>query len=738
MSDFIGKFTTAMVNGGIIPKSTHDIAPSDRFRRIAQETDRGGKKSISYWLKIERDFAYGYARDFKTGAEIRFNSAIDDPGMTRADLARVKAMMKARQLEEDLRISERHAKIATRSRHKWALASEAGTNPYLDAKGISPVGVRFYGEKATILVPVYEQGTSGNLELVSLQSIYADGSKQFPFGGKKTGCFCPLGQINPTKPLTICEGWATGVSIKDALGDDFNVIVAFDAGNLAPVAKALRRVYKTTPIIIAADNDPAPHHTGQKAAAKAQKATADVTIIMPPDETGDGVDFNDLPPDRIKALFGIEGGGGGSPDFDSQPNQTPAKAPQGNNNLDWASALSLDEKNRLVATSLKNAIMYMLHHRDWQGVFAYDEFRQDVVILKCPPWADQSKFRVESLSDIIITQAAASLEDYGLNITVDKAAKAIDVVASENKFHSAREYLSGLEWDGVIRLETLAQDVMGCTEESPEYLAFVIKKWMTAAVKRVMEPGCKFDHVLILESQKQGLAKSEFLKCLATFNGERYHTDSISLNDLANKDTILKMQGHLIVELAELSGFSRKDDNAIKNWMTQTLDEVRIPFARKTVTYPRQFIFAATTNNYDYLKDPTGNRRYWPVTVDAIIDIEYLETIKSMLWAEAVWYYRDGLYIGPTPEENDLAEKERAKRLQSDAWDEMVLAILDKKSMDEFTTQMVIDEMGLKTTEKNETAIRRINSILRQNGYKNRPAWSNKYQKTVRVWGKGE
>jgi putative DNA primase/helicase len=722
--DFISKFTTAMVNGGIIPARTHDIIQSDRFRRIAAEGDRGGKRSISYWLKIERDFAYGYAKDFKSGLEIRFNSAATDENMTKADIARVKAIMKARKVEDDIRIAERHAKIAQRAKQKWALAQQSGTTPYLKAKNIPLASARIYGSAGALFIPSYEFNRD-KLEMISWQIIRANGDKEFPFGGKKG--FHLIGQIDPTKPIIICEGWATGVSIATAL--QRGVVVAFDAGNLLPTAKAIRSTYKATPIIIAADNDRPPHHTGQKYANKVQKSVPDATIILPPNE---GQDFNDLSPEAIKLAFGV-GDGGGSLTSSDGDSQSPAPAEN-----HWMANLSLDGKNRLIATSLKNSILYMLYHQDFMGVFAYDEFRQDTVILKCPPWMDENKFKVTPLSDISITQAAATLESYGLTPTIDKTAKAIDVVAMENKFHSAREYLTGLEWDNIPRLETAALEFFGSKEEAPEYLAFTFKKWMTAAVKRVMEPGCKFDHVLILESQKQGLYKSEFLKSLATFNGERYHTDNISLNDLANKDTILKMQGHLIIELAELSGFSRKDDNAIKNWMTQTLDEVRIPFARKTVTYPRQFVFAATTNNYDYLKDPTGNRRYWPITVDKHIDMELLEEIKPQLWAEAVSLYKSGLYIGPTLEENELAEKERAKRFQSDAWDEMVIKIVERIGLDEFTTQIILDQMGLKTTEKNESAVRRIASILRQNGFNNRPSWDSTARKTVRVWSKAD
>jgi len=723
MTDFIGKFITGMVNAGIVPKSTK-ITQSDTFKRIAAEHDKGGKRSISYWLRLDYDFAYGYVRDFKTGAEYRFNSTRDDPNMTRADIARVKALLKVRKAEEDIRIADRHKKISLRAKVKWNLAKAHGTTPYLDKKELPLLSARIYGTKS-LFIPVYEQGSEP--EMVSWQIIEADGTKKFPFGGKKKGCFHIIGQINPAKPILICEGWATGASLHLALNT--SVVVALDAGNMLAVAKVMRSVYKS-PIIIAADNDEK-SRTGQNAAANVIKKVPDCTAIICPQTDKD---FDDLSPEEIRLSFGVKEDGGGIPPDGLQSTGLPAA---GSSAADpsWMDSLIMDVKGRIQSASLQNAIMYMMFHQDFKGCFAYDEFRQDTLLVKCPPWENESRFQVSSITDIHITQAAATLERYGISCTIDKTSKAIDVVADENKFHSAREYFNILEWDGCLRLETFLKDYAGVTEESEEYLAFVFQKWMTAAVKRIMEPGCKFDHVLILEGQKQGLYKSELLKSLATFEGERYHTESVSMSDLANKDTVMKMQGNLIIELAELSGFNKKDDNAIKNWITQTIDEVRIPFARKTVCYPRQFVFAATTNNYDYLKDPTGNRRYWPVTIKKTIDLAEVEKIKSQLWAEAVYWYKDGLYIGPTPEEDDLANYERGKRIQPDAWEDKILGIINYLP-EFFRVSDILEKMDLRTNEKNEGAQRRITTVLRQNAFNNAPRWDSELKKNVRVWSR--
>lgn len=732
MTDFISKFITAVVNVGINPKNTGDIVAADRFRRIAQITDKKGKKSISYWLKIEHDFAYGYAFDFKTGIFKRFNSANDDKNLTKADIQRINSLLKVRKAEQEVAEKERWAKIANRAVVKMNQSSSVGTTPYLDKKGLPLLSARIYGNR-NLFIPIFESN-KGTLELISWQIIEADGTKQFPFGGKQAGGMHIIGQIDPRLPIPICEGWATGASIYLATGQIQGVVVAFSAGNLPAVAKAIREIYNA-PIIIAADNDKS--GTGIKAAHKCQKAVSDISIVMPKEI---GHDFNDLPLEVVGGYFkkyypALELGGGGgdqSNDPSVQPLNSPAKAPI----IDWQDNLIRDGKNNLVGTSLQNTILYLMHHHELAGCFVFDEFKQDSMVVKCPPWEESEKFKPQSVDDIVITKAAASLERYGITATIEKTDKAIAVVAYENRFHSARSYFKTLEWDKKERLTTFCQDHFGTKQESVSYLSFVFKKWLTAAVKRIMEPGCKFDHVLILESQQQGLYKSTFLKTLATFNGECYHTEDVPITDLSNKDTTIKMQGNLIIELAELSGFSKKDDNEIKTWIQKEKDEVRLPFARKSVIYPRQFVFAATTNNYDYLKDPTGNRRYWPVTVECPIDIKAVNEIKDQLWAEAVYWYNEALYIGPTPEEELLADKERGKRLMTDVWEDKVINIISKLGLSEFKTSHIVDEMDLRTNERSEAAARRVSGILKQNGYKNTPIWDSKLNKTVRVWNK--
>lgn len=721
LSDFINK----IISNGIQPHNTADVIPTESFKRIRSSLDRTPlKKTLSYWLRIEHDFAYGYAKDFKTGVEYRYKSYNNDSSLSRADLARIKTLMKARQAEQDAAIADRQLKISVRAKSLWAKASISGSSEYNTRKSINPFTARYLGN--TILVPVYEpyKGDNGalGLDLVSYQTIKPDGTKRFPFGGKKKGCCHVIGTINPNNPLIICEGYATGLTLHDAT--KLPVVVAWDAYNLLAIAKIFRGIFKTTKIIVAADNDELKpnqkYKVGEKYANDVKESIPNVEVIVCPDEDKD---FNDIGVERTKECFS-------SPTPTTIEITTPTHADD-----DWQSWLLTDKKGYVLATSMQNISIYTMHHPSLKGMLAYDTFKQQVLVKAPPPWADESKFKVAPVSDTDITRLTGYLETFGLSPSHDKTFKAINLAAEENSFNSAADYISTLVWDGVPRLESFLVDI-GCNKERPNYLAFVFKKWMTAAVKRIFEPGCKFDHVLILESQQQGLYKSSALKELATFNGESYYTDAFQINNIGNEYDYLKLQGVTFVELSEFAGFGKKDDEIIKNWITQTEDSVRLPYDRTVSKFLRKFVLCSTTNNYDYLKDPTGNRRYWPVTITKHIDIKYLSQIKEQLWAEAYHNYMNGLYIGPTPEENDLADKERAKRMQTDAWEGMVLDAVKKIGLDEFTTNEVIDLMSLKSFEKNEKTVKRVGKVLTGLGYENNPQWNSSLKKTVRVWSR--
>lgn len=231
--------------------------------------------------------------------------------------------------------------------------------------------------------------------------------------------------------------------------------------------------------------------------------------------------------------------------------------------------------------------------------------------------------------------------------------------ARQSSFHPVLDYLDGLEpWDGVSRSDTWLIDCGGA-EDTP-YTRAVSRLVLVAAVRRVRQPGCKFDEMLILESA-QGSGKSTAIQALCP--NPEWFADNFHL-DGDTKKMIEQTSGKWIVEAGELKGMSSKDQNALKAYLSSTTDEARMAYARKAQRLPRQFIIIGSTNDTQYLKDHTGDRRYWPVRVGKF-NVEKLNTIRDQLWAEAAYLDAenpDATYIRLDPSLYAAAAIEQSNR----------------------------------------------------------------------------
>jgi predicted P-loop ATPase len=211
----------------------------------------------------------------------------------------------------------------------------------------------------------------------------------------------------------------------------------------------------------------------------------------------------------------------------------------------------------------------------------------------------------------------------------DKIADAISLIGKRNAYHPVQDYLNSLQWDGVARLDTWLIDYTGA-DNTPLNRAMG-RKVLCAAVRRARKPGCKFDHMLVLQGA-QGLGKSSLLKALCS--DPAWFTDQLEIG-ADPKVTIEKTSGAWVVEMAELDGLGRRDANRVKSFITTTHDRARLAFDRYPVTRGRQFVLFGTTNETAYLTDTTGNRRFWPVSVKRA-DAAGLQELRDQLWAEAV------------------------------------------------------------------------------------------------------
>lgn len=250
--------------------------------------------------------------------------------------------------------------------------------------------------------------------------------------------------------------------------------------------------------------------------------------------------------------------------------------------------------------------------------------------------------------------------EYNITFTSKDIHDAVITVATERSYHPIKQMLKNLpKWDKKPRVDTLFIDYLGA--EDNIYVKEATRKTLVAAIRRVKEPGCKFDYVPILVGP-QGIGKSTLCKQL----GGEWHCDSLSFHDLKDKTGYEKIQGSWIVEFSELVGLNKSDLNIVKNFLTSTTDKYRGAYQSTTKERKRQNIFIGTTNAQDgFLSDTTGNRRFWPIKVEGAdktpFDLDK-KTIQQ-IWAEALYCERQGEPLTLSKEAEQIATTEQRQAL---------------------------------------------------------------------------
>jgi putative DNA primase/helicase len=326
----------------------------------------------------------------------------------------------------------------------------------------------------------------------------------------------------------------------------------------------------------------------------------------------------------------------------------------------WASLLRIDaggtpernEANVITALSLDAA---------FAGALVFDEFSQEIMVARALPWDPPGAPLPRPWGEADDVRCAEWLQRHEINVPPVVVGRSVIAVARNVRVHPVRDYLEALAWDGTPRLDAWAVTYLGA-EDTPLHRSMA-SLWMVSAVARIMQPGCKADHMLILEGP-QGIRKSTALKVLAS---DPWFTDELA--ELGSKDAAQQMRGVWIIEMAELDAIGQADVSRIKAFLSRTTDRYRPPYERYVVTVPRQCVFAGTVNPDTYLRDETGNRRFWPLRCGDI-DLEGLRRDRDQLWAEAVACYRAGApwWIEDRALVAEASAAQEA-RYQGDAWD---------------------------------------------------------------------
>ena len=385
----------------------------------------------------------------------------------------------------------------------------------------------------------------------------------------------------------------------------------------------------------------------------------------------------------------------------------------------WRDRLQRNKVNGPPKITAYNTILILNNFdNEKTPLIGFDEFHHNDIWFKDAPWGSK---KGKHLSDIDLHLMRRWFsEHWRMELSSEKVDSAVRAISFRNSFHPIRDYLNGLKWDGTKRLDSWLADYMGAKFQPKEYLAAVGRKFLVAMVARIFEPGCKFDSVLIFEGEQE-TGKSTAARVLA---GEYFNDSELDLN---SKDGIINIQGIWVYELGELSTLNRHDSNKIKQFISSSTDIVRLPHDRKKSSLPRQCIFIGTTNDDNYLKDKTGNRRYWPVKCSTI-DTDKLGADRDQLLAEAVVYYNtfEPLYL--TEKAKNQAKAEQLHRVEDDILADYISDFLnDSEKAAGFDVNKfrisdlyALESFGpLRGVKSDRASQMRVAGILRTLGYEN-------------------
>jgi len=370
----------------------------------------------------------------------------------------------------------------------------------------------------------------------------------------------------------------------------------------------------------------------------------------------------------------------------------------------WQGRIQRDGRNR-PKRNLYNLILFLKEAPGLGRTIRYNEFSARVE-WKGEPLQDEDIIDIR----LIIEEAGAQA---GFEPQTADVRPAVERHARENAYDPVRDYLDGLKWDGKPRLDAWLRDHMGAPAH--EMIDLFGAKFLIGAVARVYDPGCQMDNMLVLEG-KQGAGKTT---AVAALFGRDYMISSIS--DFKSKEAAIALQGRWVVEVAELAALSKTDVRDAKKFITETVDQYRPVHGRSTVDRPRRCVFIGTTNEHQYLKDATGNRRFWPVPCGDV-DVAAIAAARDHLWAEAVHRYRAGEAWWLTDVEH-VAKSEaiQGDRAEQDAWAEYIDRWLDDpeiRMIDYLTVGMIMSEaLKMPMDRQNKIDEMRVANHLAKRGW---------------------
>ena len=361
-----------------------------------------------------------------------------------------------------------------------------------------------------------------------------------------------------------------------------------------------------------------------------------------------------LKDEKVKAVFAEERKAQASEEFSDE---------------DWQKALELDKAGK-VKNTLQNLTVILMNDPLLKPL-VFNQLLDGMEIKGDVPWRHPSKF----WRDADDAQLISYVDSHYGTFSARNYDIAVAKVTDDRSYHPIREFIENLpEWDKVKRVDTLLIDYLGADDN--EYVRAVTRKTLCAAIKRVLYPGCKFDSMLVLNGP-QGVGKSTLIAKLA---GE-WFSDSLNLGDTKDKTAAEKLQGYWILEIGELAGLKKAEVETLRSFLSRQNDIYRAAFGKRATPHLRQCVFFGTTNaESGYLRDTTGNRRFWPVKTPGTgikHSWDLTPELICQIWAEALVYVKQGEKLYLSAELEALSKAEQREAMESDEREGLVRLYLD-------------------------------------------------------------
>ena len=337
---------------------------------------------------------------------------------------------------------------------------------------------------------------------------------------------------------------------------------------------------------------------------------------------------------------------------------------------DWKKKLVRQKKSTQLENSLFN-IKLIMQNDPYMKNIVFNQLADGMEIKGEVPWQHPAKF----WRDADDAQLICYVDDHYGTFSARNYDIAVTKAVDDRSYHPIKDYFASLPpWDGVPRVDTLLIDYLGAEDNA--YIRAVSRKTLCAAYRRIYEPGVKFDYMPVLNGA-QGIGKSTFIANL----GMEWFSDSLNLSDMNDKTAAEKLQGYWIIEIGELAGMKKADLDKVKAFISRVDDKYRASFGRRVTPHPRQCVFFGTTNSENgYLRDITGNRRFW--NVKATGEGKYkpwqmTPEIVQQIWAETAVLAKAGEKLYLPPELEAYAQKEQRAAMEQDDREGLVLEYLD-------------------------------------------------------------